>query len=183
MTSPLPGFDSPAVGFAQPFEMLAACHERVRRSLALLGRLIDHVGANGHDAESRSAASDVLRYFDLAAPLHHQDEELHVFPVLAGSDDTGLAGLVPGLRSDHARMEALWTELRMTLGAWLRPDAAGVVESSVRQKAAEFERLYSAHLQTEESVVFPAARLRMDAARLAGMSADMERRRRTVAKA
>ncbi|RZJ07918.1 MAG: hemerythrin domain-containing protein, partial [Rubrivivax sp.] len=29
----------PAVGFDQPFEMLAACHDRVRRSLDLLERL------------------------------------------------------------------------------------------------------------------------------------------------
>ena len=36
----LPGFDAPAVGFEQPFEMLLACHDRVRRSLALLGRLV-----------------------------------------------------------------------------------------------------------------------------------------------
>lgn len=83
MTAPaLPGFGSLGVGFEQPFEMFEACHERVRRSLALLERLIVHVGAHGHDAQSRSAAADVLRYFDLAAPLHHEDEERHVFASL-----------------------------------------------------------------------------------------------------
>ena len=64
----LPGFASPGVGFEQPFEMLEACHERVQRSLALLQRLVDHVDRNGHDADSRSAARDVLRYFDIAGP-------------------------------------------------------------------------------------------------------------------
>ncbi|MEN9486198.1 MAG: hypothetical protein RJB37_4078, partial [Pseudomonadota bacterium] len=63
----LPGFASPAVGFDQPFEMLQACHERVERSLALLQRLVAHVRDHGHDTASRSAARDVLRYFDLAA--------------------------------------------------------------------------------------------------------------------
>lgn len=178
MTSPFPGFDSPAAGFEQPFEMLAACHERVRRSLALLGRLVEHVGAHGHDARSRSAASDVLRYFDLAAPLHHQDEELHVFAALADSGDAGLAAAVAALRADHARMEALWASLRTTLVAWSRPEAAGGIDGAVRQQASEFERLYAAHLRIEESLVFPAALARMDAVRLAGMSADMEQRRR-----
>ena len=31
----LPGFSSPAAGFDEPFAMLDACHERVRRSLGL----------------------------------------------------------------------------------------------------------------------------------------------------
>ena len=70
----LPGFNTPAVGFEQPFEMLEACHERVQRSLALLGRIARHIDAQGHDAQSRSAAVDVLRYFDIAGPHHHEDE-------------------------------------------------------------------------------------------------------------
>ena len=32
----LPGVRSPGVGFEQPFEMLDACHDRVKRSLQLL---------------------------------------------------------------------------------------------------------------------------------------------------
>ena len=36
----LPGLHSPAAGFEAPFDLLEACHERVHRSLALLGRLI-----------------------------------------------------------------------------------------------------------------------------------------------
>ena len=34
----LPGMRSPGAGFDQPFEMLDACHDRVRRSLDLLRR-------------------------------------------------------------------------------------------------------------------------------------------------
>ena len=152
-----PGFDSPAVGFGQPFELLEACHERVQRSLALLGRLIVHVDANGHDANSRSAAADVLRYFDMAAPLHHQDEELHVFPMLADADDAALVAAVAGLRADHARMEALWAGLRVTLLAWSRPDSAGDIDAVVRERAMAFDGLYAAHVLTEEGTVFPAA--------------------------
>src|SRR5688572_25382640 len=61
----------PSVGFDQPFEMLAACHARMDRSLDLLGRLGRHLHDQGCDAQARSAATDVLRYFDIAAPLHH----------------------------------------------------------------------------------------------------------------
>ena len=33
----LPGHSAPAAGFEEPFEMLATCHERVERMLALQG--------------------------------------------------------------------------------------------------------------------------------------------------
>ena len=178
MATALPGFDTPAVCFEQPFEMLAACHDRVRRSLVLLQRLIEHVDAKGHDAQSHSAAADVLRYFDLAAPQHHLDEEHHVFAVLAAAGDATLAATTAGLRSDHARMETLWAPLRLALRAWSVPGASGLVGTVVRQQALAFVQVYAAHLQTEENIVFPAARARMDEARLAQMSAEMQGRRR-----
>ena len=78
----LPGFGAPAVGFDTPFEMLEACHERVERSLDLLARLCSYLHDHACDDTARQAARDVLRYFDIAAPLHHEDEELHVFPLL-----------------------------------------------------------------------------------------------------
>ncbi|MEZ0309011.1 MAG: hemerythrin domain-containing protein, partial [Ramlibacter sp.] len=75
-----PASSAPAPTFEQPFDMLEACHERVHRSLDLLARLRAHVVTHGADDQARQAAIDVLRYFDVAAPAHHLDEELHVFP-------------------------------------------------------------------------------------------------------
>ncbi|RZI95944.1 MAG: hemerythrin domain-containing protein, partial [Rubrivivax sp.] len=90
----LPGHRAPAAGFEAPFEMLGACHERVERMLALLARLQQHVLARGWDESVASAARDVMRYFDLAAPLHHEDEERHVFPPLLAGDDAVLRRVV-----------------------------------------------------------------------------------------
>jgi hypothetical protein len=53
-----PGLQAPAAGFDEPFAMLGACHERVRRSLALLQRLVEHAAAHGADAQARDAARD-----------------------------------------------------------------------------------------------------------------------------
>ena len=66
----LPGFNTPAVGFEQPFAMLEACHERVERTLTLLSRLRSYLREQAVDDAARQAARDVLRYFDIAAPLH-----------------------------------------------------------------------------------------------------------------
>ena len=40
-------FDPPGAGFDAPFEMLGACHERVRRMLRLLARLQAHCRTPG----------------------------------------------------------------------------------------------------------------------------------------
>ena len=181
MTASLPGFDSPAVGFDQPFEMLEACHDRVRRSLALLGKLVAYLSDHPHDAQSRSASRDVLRYFDLAAPLHHQDEERHVFPRLAGVMDAALTHTVARLRADHAQMESLWADLRPVLEDWAGNAAGAAPDERARRLVAAFTGLCDQHLEVEETLVFSAARARTDEAGLMSMSQDMAHRRTAAA--
>jgi hemerythrin-like domain-containing protein len=177
-TSPFPGFDSPAAGFDQPFELLMACHDRVRRSLALLGRIITHVKIHGHDAQSRSAAADVLRYFDIAAPLHHEDEELHVFAALADCGDPAVVQAVRDLQDDHLAMATRWTEARAILLTWRDHPAPSPLDAATHAVLDTFRHGYDAHIATEENLVYPAARARLDADRLARIGAEMQARRR-----
>ncbi|MCZ8253173.1 MAG: hemerythrin domain-containing protein [Hylemonella sp.] len=175
---PLPGFNSPAAGFEQPYEMLAACHERVQRTLDLLDRLIAHVAQTGHDAQSRSAAADVLRYFDRAAPLHHQDEELHVFPTLLAGGDAALQAMVHRLQAEHREMETLWAALRPTLLRWCEADGSDAPDATLRAHAARFAQLYAGHIPVEETLVFPGAQAGMAAAQQTAMGEEMQARRR-----
>ncbi len=179
MGTALPGFDAPAVGFEQPYAMLEACHERVQRSLDLLGRLLDHVAQKGHDDQTRSAAADVLRYFDIAAPLHHADEETHVFPLLLAQGDAELRVLVQRLHAEHQRMQTLWAQVRQPLLRWCEPDCTERPETATREAVAQFRAIYGAHIANEEGLAFPAARARMDAATLADMGRQMQARRQT----
>jgi hemerythrin-like domain-containing protein len=167
---------SPAAGFEQPFEMLQACHERIERTLGLLQRLRTHVAAHGADDQARQAARDVLRYFDLAAPQHHLDEELHVLPALETSGDPQLAALASRLRADHVAMERAWSAAR----AVLQPLADGKLATLAGNQDAPlqaFAALYADHLAAEEGTAFPAARLRLGETSLGQMSEDMRRRR------
>jgi len=174
----LPGFQSPAVGFEQPFEMLQACHKRVQRSLDLLRRLTAHIDAHGHDAASRSAAADVLRYFDLAAPLHHEDEELHVFPALAASPDAGVRQAIATLRDDHRRMAERWARARLVLLAWRDQPQPPAPDEAVRATLKAFGDVYDAHIALEESLVYPAAHATFDETGLARIGAEMQAVRR-----
>jgi hemerythrin-like domain-containing protein len=178
----LPGQAAPAAGFEAPFEMLSACHERVERMLRLINRLQEHLQSNGLDDQVRQAAGDVMRYFDLAAPLHHEDEERHVFPPLMCSADAAVKALVLRLIQDHRQMEVAWPGARSVLLALADHDKTPLVELSVWQKTAlnDFARIYRQHLDDEDQVIYPAASSQLSSDALANMSQDMMARRGLV---
>jgi hemerythrin-like domain-containing protein len=179
MTSPAqiqaPG-SAPGASFEQPFGMLEACHERLHRTLALLQRLRAHLPAHGADEQAQQAATDVMRYFDQAAPQHHHDEELHVFPPLLAAGDPTVVQVVRQLQADHLQMETGWQRAR----AVLQQVAEGSLHALPPQEGAAldaFASLYAAHIVAEEQTAYPAARVAMDAQALTAMSDDMMRRR------
>ncbi|MBF5002776.1 hemerythrin domain-containing protein [Diaphorobacter caeni] len=175
----LPGLRSPGVGFEQPFEMLDACHDRVRRSLQLLLDLRVYLRANGCDDSVRQAVRDVQRYFDIAAPLHHQDEELHVFPALKErcADDADLQSLVRQLQRDHEDMHRLWSGA--VRGA-LEAVAGGAQDRFTAAQESAFDafaQCYARHLTMENEVAYPQARLVVDEAEQQAMGREMAARR------
>jgi hemerythrin-like domain-containing protein len=177
MAAALPGFNTPAVGFEQPFAMLEACHERVRRTLALLQRLREHVQAQGAaDDAARQAARDVLRYFDIAAPLHHQDEELHVFPLLRAKGDPGVVALVSRLQDDHVRMAQEWAVARAVLLA-LADGQQRCFSPEDQARLEQFAARYDRHLAEEDAVAYPGAQALLSPADLQPMGREMAARR------
>ena len=180
MSIPFPGHSSPAASFELPLEMLHACHERVQSQCALLLRLLDHVPLHGADAQARDAASAVLRYFDLAAPNHHADEEDDLFPALiesmAGSDAVCIREMTDALCRDHRELERRWQPLRH----WLQALAAGRVEPVEVEAARAFVDAYERHIRREESELFPMAQRLLGEDELARIGESMQRRRRSV---
>ena len=172
----LPGFSSPAASFEQPFEMLAACHDRVRRSLQRLQRLAAYLRERGTDEPARQAAADVLRYFDIAAPHHHEDEERHVFPPLLAEGTPAVQAAVRRLQRDHVEMAAAWATLRPALQR-IADGSAGALQETDERALEHFVSLYAEHLRTEDEEVYPAARERIDAPTLAEMGCEMAQRR------
>ena len=151
----VPGVRAPAAGFDDPFGVLDACHERVRRSLALLERLAEHLGASGVDGAARDAARDVLRYFDLAAPAHHEDEERHVVPALRASGDAVAIASAERLLQDHVRIRAAWARLAPMLVRVANGSDPG--RAAFGATAAEFVALHGPHLALEDGLAFPRA--------------------------
>ena len=177
MPTSLPGFSAPAAGFDEPLAMLNACHDRIRRSLGLLQRICERVNDRRIDGAVREAASDVLRYFDIAAPLHHEDEEKHIFPaVLSGAPDAMTRKAVLRLQEQHVLMAAGWRILREPLAALAAGDDAafGVPQC---EAAARYIALYDEHASAEEMLIFPAAAALIDHDTLTRAGEEMAERR------
>lgn len=159
--------------------MLEACHQRVLRTLGLLERLQAHVQTHGCDQQARQAATDVMRYFDVAAPLHHQDEEIHVFPAVLAGGDTALASAVQQLMEQHRQMETRWAALRTVLTSLVScQEGTPQPFAALRRDAVEkFVAMYGAHIRLEEDVVYPAAKNLLNSVQEGAMGADMGMRR------
>ena len=190
MTSHISLHAAPAAGFDEPFEMLLACHERVLRMLQLLQRLGGHLADRGNDSDARQAARDVMRYFDIAGPAHHQDEERHLFPALLAAagphqavpeQSVQLVQLVQRLHQDHSAMEQGWRQVRADLQAVCEgaPVDGGLLEAlaAARARWQQFAELYAAHIVAEEGEAYPAARALLDEPALQQMGDEMAARR------
>ena len=162
--------------FEQPFEMMEACHERLHRMLALLAKLRAHLPQHGADEQARQAAKDVMRYFDQAAPQHHRDEELHVFPPLLAQGDERTVAVVRKLQHDHEAMEARWVQARTVLNG-ITEGAVHEVDTQQARALDEFAGLYGEHIDAEERLAYPAARGLLGDEQVKAMGEEMARRR------
>ena len=166
----------PAAGFDDPFGMMEACHQRLDRMLAVLVRLREHLARSGMDEQVRQAARDVMRYFDQAAPQHHRDEELHVFPPLIAYGDSDTVALIGRLLQEHAQMEADWRRAREVIVAIA--DAEKEVLTVEDEAALDlFTSVQAEHAKAEERIAYPAARAMLDPLAIQAMGNEMKGRR------
>lgn len=166
-----------APGFDQPLAVLKHCHDRIRKQLATLDKLLAHLPAQGADEQARQAAYAVLRYFTEAAPLHHEDEEIDLLPSLeacAQSEDAALLQeLLPRILQQHAEMAIQWANLERQLKAISLGVSAALLASDV----AQFKEIYLEHMQTEETQIAPMAKRIFSTAQMSALGKAMQERR------
>jgi hemerythrin-like domain-containing protein len=167
---------APAPSFDEPLEMLAACHERIEAQLGTLERLGPHLAQRGCDAEARAAAQAVLRYFDTAGMLHHEDEDRDLFPLLrrraAAQGRAAIAAAVEELEREHGTIESQWHRLRRRLLA--------IGEGEARldpEEIARFAWLQRRHIDRESSALLPFAREALNLSERAELGRRMAARR------
>jgi hemerythrin-like domain-containing protein len=175
MKSPI-AINSPGAGFDEPVEMWLACHQRVRRFAALLERLRLHQQHSGADEEAQMAAVSIRRYFNEAAPRHHEDEEVDMFPLLherCGEQDRGVLEVLDRVEREHLTMADRWREIDSVLARISAGERTELDEQEVRA----FAQAYDRHIYDEENVLLPALRRLLSAADWTAIGHSMAQRR------
>ncbi len=158
------------------FNFLDKSHQQLDLQLKALARLADHIAEDSLGADQRAELRQVVAWFNREARQHHLDEEQHIFPTLLASSDLHIVQTTQRLRQDHGWLEENWLEIQPSLEAaaggysWYDP-------ATLREAVRVFEQLYMDHLVLEESIAYPEARARIDAATLEKAGAEMAQRR------
>ncbi len=159
-----------------PMALLRACHEKVVRFTSLAQRLQAHVRQQGADGQAREAAQAVLRYFTLAAPLHHADEDDDLFPALRGLNQANLTARIDALQAEHDALGQRWAKVC----PWLEAIAAGQSPVGIEPDVDGFATRYREHAHAEEAEVYPHAAA-LSSATLRALADAMEARRQPQA--
>jgi hemerythrin-like domain-containing protein len=146
-------FGTPA-GFDDPLAMLLGCHRRIERQLETLKRLREHIAVHGVDAEASAAAQAILKYFLVAAPNHHADEERDLFPLLEEritdpAERARFRAFREQLEVDHRELGGAWSRLRKPLEAI----GEGLVRTLPQDDVQAFASGYMHHILTEETAL------------------------------
>jgi pyridoxamine 5'-phosphate oxidase len=119
----------------------------------------------------------VLKYFEKAAHLHHDDEEQDLIPMLRavaqGDDAATLQALAPVILQDHKDMDALWQDLHEQLAAIADGSASTLSTTGVQR----FCQRYTAHMEREESTMAPMAMRLFSPEQMTQLGTAMQRRR------
>lgn len=126
-----------------PIAMLLACHGKVKRFCADLEKLPGYVQEAGWDSIAHHTVAAIIRYFEVAAPLHHCDEEEDFFPLLEKvCPFTRLE--IAELQDEHHQLHVLWQALLQELTG--HPEC---LDSVLVQR---FTATYAAHMLREEQL-------------------------------
>lgn len=161
------------------FDVLDACHRQTLQTLDKLTELVTRLTQGGADVQARTLAAEIVHFFSTTARQHHEDEERHVFPKLAVSDDPQIVHAVLRLSQDHNWLEEDWMEISPHIDSvacglsWHDLD-------TLREGVEVFAALSRDHIALEESLIYPQARARLDAGERREMGREMAKRRRAL---
>jgi len=133
-----------------PFEMLSGCHRHLLQACDALEHTAWALQADGQLTDERLARlCEVIVLLDVAVPLHIEDEEHTLFPILQSRDPAG-AGPSLTMHREHEQHEPLGYALR---SAVLHRDPRAIARA-----ALALAQGYRHHIEQEEAIMIPWAR-------------------------
>ncbi|MGD2119801.1 MAG: hemerythrin domain-containing protein [Chromatiales bacterium] len=159
-----------APDFSQPLELLRACHQKILNHCEMLLRLCQHVQTQVDD-DAQKAAQQIHRYFSSAAQLHHEDEEVDLFPLLQHNPQA--SALIRQLQPQHVELGNLWSVFESVLA-----DQQRLTElANMNHQAVALQQLYASHIEMENEQLLPLAATLLTPVQLQQLGANMQARR------
>lgn len=129
----------------EPIEMLYACHSKVKRFCRQLSILPDYLEKHGYTQAVLNDVEQILSYFNRAAPLHHDDEELDFFPQLVKVAPQAQSTIYE-LEQQHKNLHENWNALSAQLEELISEQRQNIDEHLIERFIQGYER----HITLEE---------------------------------
>lgn len=155
--------------------MLLACHGRVRDFCRQLDALPAYLNQRGLDTAAHNSIAAIIRYFDIAGPAHHQDEEDELFPIMLEVLPYSVTRLEQ-LHQEHLHLQQTWLQIRQNLLSLTEGHPVLPSEPDIQAFTAQ----YHAHAELEENWLFPTVAGLLSAEQLRAAGERMAQRRRIV---
>ena len=133
------------VTWAEPIEMLYACHSKVKRFCKQLQILPAYLAEHGVNQAVKNDVQQILTYFNVSAPLHHEDEEKYFFTALVSVHPKDQEN-IDSLENQHISLHQYWDELAVQLVELLEDKRTAIDEELIKR----FVSGYDLHIPLEE---------------------------------
>lgn len=170
----------PESSFNDPLGLLSDCHRRIEKFLDTLIAVTQEANGDALSERQKEALEVALRYFEKAAPLHSQDEEASLFPLLrsAGEEARQAFVAIDALESQHREADMAHAEIDRLGRKWLAEVTLPPDETeTLRTSLTELREMYRGHIAVEDTQIFPLAGKVLARPALANVGREMARRR------
>lgn len=133
------------VTWDEPIEMLYACHGNVKRFCKQLRLLPDYLTKYGCNQAVKNDVIQIITYFNRAAPLHHEDEELDFFPALVAIYPQA-QHTIDELEKQHPYLHTCWAALAEKLNELIEQDKTEIDAMLIERFVSAYDR----HITLEE---------------------------------
>lgn len=171
-------FSSSEVAFSHPLTLLTSCHEKILHFSSALVKLSEKLKQEGWSENSKVTAEKIRRYFNIAAPEHHKDEELHLFPAIIALDpelqDPEIKAQLSQINQmvkEHVETDVLWEKLDVMLQSH-----SGSFDE-LNEMAVQFSTEMKRHAEIENVEIFSFAEQHISEATFNSMGKAIAKRR------
>src|SRR5665213_2882215 len=168
----------PDSGFDDPIGMLKDCHRRIESFLGILCVVVDRAQGRSLTGEERDAVQAALQYFRTGGQRHTADEEESLFPRLRASSASSPEH-IDRLEDDHREAADLHASIERLYSTWIASDELAPADTlQLQSETARLKKLYSEHIQIEETIIFAHAAQSLDSHAIAAIGTEFRFRRK-----